>query len=121
MRAFWISLILFALMAMLIAGSMVMNRHVSSHMREMVEALPESPNPGVTDDLEAFWLKWRAYMRPTMNQTIWRSVNDLVGSLAAYAGLGEEGKPEYVGAKRQLLAAIEEMSRPERAALANLL
>lgn len=116
MRAFWISLVLFLLMLLLVAGSMVMNRHVSFRMRSMVEALPDVPSEGETDELEAFWHTWRSLMRLTMNQTVWRSVNDLTASLAAYATLGKEGVPEYVGARRQLLCAIEEMSRPEWAA-----
>jgi hypothetical protein len=114
-------MVLFLLMAVMIAGSMVMNRHVSGTMRAMAEGLPDEPAEAEVEALEAFWLKWRAYMRPTMNQVVWRDVNDLVGSLAAYAELGEEGRPEYVGARRQLLFAIEEMSRSERAALNNLL
>lgn len=121
MRAFRISMALFLLMLALIAGSMAMNRHVSGTMRAMAEGLPDEPVEAEVEELEAFWLQWRALMRPTMNQVVWRDVNDLVGSLAAYAALGEEGRPEYVGARCQLLLAIEEMSRPERAALVNLL
>jgi len=120
-RAFWISAALFLIMAALIAGSMVMNRHVSESMRAMTEDLSDMPTPSGTDELTAFWHRWRRLMRPTMNQTTWRCVNDLVQSLAAYNALGEEGAPEYVGARRQLMCAIEEMSRPERAALENLL
>lgn len=120
MRAFRISLVLFALMAALIVGSMVMNRYVSGRMRDMTEALPESPDEEAAAALEDFWEQWRAWMRPTMNQVVWREVDGQVAVLAAYARLGDEGKPEYVGAGRQLLCAIEEMSRPERAALQNL-
>lgn len=121
MKAFWISVALFLVMLAMVVGSMVMNRHVSGSMRALMEALPESPAPGATDALESFWGAWRAWMRPTMSQTTWRSVNDLVVSLGAYAMLGEQGTPEYAGARRQLACAIEEMSRPERAALQSLL
>ena len=121
MRAFWIATVLFLLMALVIVGSMGMNRYVCGTMRRMTEALADDPVAGAGDGLEAFWLRWRAWMRPTMNQTVWRGVNDLVASLAAYADLGESAAPEYAGVRCQLLLAIEEMSRPERAALQNLL
>ena len=121
MRTFWIAAVLFLLMAAMIAGSMAMNRHVCGVMRAMAQALPEAPAVGSGDALEVFWLRWRAWMRPTMNQTVWRTVNDLVVSLASYADLGEQAFPEYTGARHQLLLTIEEMSRPERAALQNLL
>ena len=75
MRAFWIAAVLFLLMAAMIAGSMAMNRHVCGAMRAMAQALPEAPVVGSGDALEAFWLRWRAWMRPTMNQTVWRTVN----------------------------------------------
>jgi hypothetical protein len=37
-------------------------------------------------------------------------------ALAQYAALGEAATNEYVGARTQLLCAIQEMSRPERVA-----
>lgn len=117
MRAFRISLVLFLIMACMIVCSMVMNRHVSGSLRSMVAALPEHPQAGRTGALAAFWHRWRAWIRPTMNQTTWRAVNDTVGDLAAYGELGEEAVAEYVGTKSRLLGAIEEMSRPERLGL----
>ena len=75
MRAFWIATVLFLLMVLVIAGSMGMNRYVSGTMRRMTEALADVPVAGAGDGLEAFWLRWRAWMRPTMNQTVWRTVN----------------------------------------------
>jgi hypothetical protein len=123
MRAVRISLVLFSLMIAVIVGNMIMNRYVSGTMRTMVEGLPpilDEQSLSSMEELKAFWGRWRSWMRPTMNQTIWRSVNDLVGDLGAYGELLEEGTPEYVGARARLLSAIEEMSRPERAALENL-
>ena len=55
-----------------------------------------------------------------MNQTVFRTVNDLVGDLGVYTPLLDGGIPEYAGARARLLSAIEEMSRPERAALDSL-
>ena len=55
-----------------------------------------------------------------MNQTVFRTVNDLVGDLGVYTPLFDGGIPEYAGARARLLSAIEEMSRPERAALDSL-
>jgi hypothetical protein len=110
-------------MAAVIVGSMIMNHYVSETMRSAIEALPPSPDEQALlsiEELTAFWRRWRRWMRPTMNQTVWRSVNDLVGDLGVYAPLLDEGIPEYVGARERLLSAIEEMSRPERAALENL-
>ena len=123
MRAVRISLVLFLLMAVVIVGSMVMNRYVSGTMRRTVEALPAVPDEAAlhsVGELTVFWGRWRRWMRPTMNQTVWRSVNDLVGELGVYTPLLDGGIPEYAGARERLLSAIEEMSRPERAALENL-
>ena len=123
MRAVRISLVLFSLMIAVIVGSMIMNRYVSGTMRTMVEGLPPTPDEqslSSIEELTAFWGKWQRWMRPTMNQPLWRSVNDLVGDIRAYGALLEQGTPEYVGARERLLSAIEEMSRPERAALENL-
>ena len=123
MRAVRISLVLFLLMIALVVGSMVMNRYVSETMRQAVEALPAIPDEQAVlsvRTLTDFWGRWRGWMRPTMNQTVFRTVNDLVGDLGVYTPLLDGGIPEYAGARARLLSAIEEMSRPERAALDSL-
>ena len=123
MRAVRISLVLFSLMIALVVGSMVMNRYVSQTMQKAVDALPAIPDEQAilsVHELTAFWGRWRGWMRPTMNQTVFRTVNDLVGELGVYTPLLDGGIPEYAGARERLLLAIEEMSRPERAALSNL-
>ena len=123
MRAVRISLVLFSLMIALVVGSMVMNHYVSGTMRQTVEELPAIPDEQAilsVRELTAFWGRWRGWMRPTMNQTVFRTVNDLVGELGVYTPLLDGGVPEYAGARERLLLAIEEMSRPERAALGNL-
>ena len=123
MRAVCISLVLFLLMIALVVGSMVMNRYVSETMRQAVEELPAIPDAQAVlsvRTLTDFWGRWRGWMRPTMNQTVFRTVNDLVGDLGVYTPLLDGGIPEYAGARARLLSAIEEMSRPERAALDSL-
>ena len=123
MRAVRISLVLFLLMIVLVVGSMVMNRYVSETMRQAVEELPAIPDEQAVlsvRTLTDFWGRWRGWMRPTMNQTVFRTVNDLVGDLGVYTPLLDGGIPEYAGARARLLSAIEEMSRPERAALDSL-
>ena len=123
MRAVRISLMLFLLMIALVVGSMVMNRYVSETMRQAVEELPAIPDEQAVLSVRAltdFWGRWRGWMRPTMNQTVFRTVNDLVGDLGVYTPLLDGGIPEYAGARARLLSAIEEMSRPERAALDSL-
>ena len=123
MRAVRISLVLFSLMIALVVGSMVMNHYVSQTMQKTVDALPAAPDEQAilsVRELTAFWGRWRDRMRPTMNQTVFRTVNDLVGELGVYTPLLDGGIPEYAGARERLLLAIEEMSRPERAALGNL-
>ena len=123
MRAVRISLVLFLLMIALVVGSMVMNRYVSETMRQAVEELPAIPDEQAVlsvRTLTDFWRRWRGWMRPTMNQTVFRTVNDLVGDLGVYTPLLDGGIPEYAGARVRLLSAIEEMSRPERAALDSL-
>ena len=119
MRTVCISLVLFLLMIALVVGSMVMNRYVSETMRQAVEELPAIPDAQAVlsvRTLTDFWGRWRGWMRPTMNQTVFRTVNDLVGDLGVYTPLLDGGIPEYAGARARLLSAIEEMSRPERAA-----
>ncbi|MBQ7398207.1 MAG: hypothetical protein IJW09_05215 [Clostridia bacterium] len=123
MRTVCISLVLFLLMIALVVGSMVMNRYVSETMRQAVEELPAIPDAQAVlsvRTLTDFWGRWRGWMRPTMNQTVFRTVNDLVGDLGVYTPLLDGGIPEYAGARARLLSAIEEMSRPERAALDSL-
>ena len=123
MRAVRISLVLFLLMIALVVGSMVMNRYVSETMRQAVEELPAIPDEQAilsVRTLTDFWRRWRGWIRPTMNQTVFRTVNDLVGDLGVYTPLLDGGIPEYAGARARLLSAIEEMSRPERAALDSL-
>lgn len=123
MRAVRISLVLFLLMIALVVGSMVMNRYVSETMRQAVEELPAIPDEQAVlsvRTLTDFWGRWRGWIRPTMNQTVFRTVNDLVGDLGVYTPLLDGGIPEYAGARARLLSAIEEMSRPERAALDSL-
>lgn len=123
MRAVRISLVLFLLMIALVVGSMVMNRYVSETMRQAVEELPAIPDEQAilsVRTLTDFWGRWRGWMRPTMNQTVFRTVNNLVGDLGVYTPLLDGGIPEYAGARARLLSAIEEMSRPERAALDSL-
>ena len=123
MRAVRISLVLFLLMIALVVGSMVMNRYVSETIRQAVEELPAIPDEQAVlsvRTLTDFWGRWRGWMRPTMNQTVFRTVNDLVGDLGVYTPLLDGGIPEYAGARARLLSAIEEMSRPERAALDSL-
>ena len=123
MRAVRISFVLFLLMIALVVGSMVMNRYVSETMRQAVEELPAIPDEQAVlsvRTLTDFWGRWRGWMRPTLNQTVFRTVNDLVGDLGVYTPLLDGGIPEYAGARARLLSAIEEMSRPERAALDSL-
>lgn len=123
MRAVRISLVLFVLMGVVIVGSMIMNHRVTSHMYRVVDALPPVPDAQVGEalaELEAFWQRWREWMRPTVNPNTWRSVNNLVETLAVYGQLGSKTEAEYVGTRIQLLLAIKEMSRPEWAALENL-
>ena len=124
MRALYVSVVLFLLMLGVIASSMVMNRHVCKEMQQALEALGDKPTEEAVArlaELQAFWLRWRDLVRLTVNQTIWRAVNDSTMALVAYGELGDEALPEFVGAKTQLWCAVQEMSRPERATLKTIL
>ena len=124
MRAFYISAVLFVLMLCVIGGSMAMNRHVCGRMQAELEQMPDKPGDEAAErlfEMQSFWLRWRGLMRLTVNQTVWRAVNDPMMMLTQYAALGEDATPDYVGARVQLLCAIQEMSRPERAALGTIL
>ena len=124
MRAFYISIVLFTLMLLVIVGSMVMNRYVCGHLQSELEAAPDVPTPDALARLTAlqdFWSRWRGLLRLTVNQSVWRAVNDPMMALMQYATLGEEATADYAGARAQLLCAIQEMSRPERAALETIL
>ncbi|MBE6619837.1 MAG: hypothetical protein E7625_00535 [Ruminococcaceae bacterium] len=123
MRAFYISVVLFVLMLLVIGGSMAMNRYVCGHMQAELEKLPDEPSPEAVEQLvslQAFWVRWRGWMRLCVNQVVWRAVNDPMMTLVPYAALGQEATNEYVGARIQLLCAIQEMSRPERVALSSI-
>lgn len=124
MREFYVAVVLFLLMLGVIAGSMAMNRHVCGRMQEALEGVGEEPTAEALarlEELQAFWHGWRDLVRLTVNQTVWRAVNDATTALVAYAELGDEALPEFVGAKAQLLCAVQEMSRPERATLKTIL
>ena len=124
MRALYVSVVLFLLMLGVIASSMVMNRHVCKEMQQALEALGDKPTEEAVArlaELQAFWLRWRDLVRLTVNQTVWRAVNDSTMALVEYARLGDEALPEYAGTKAQLLCAVQEMSRPERATLKTIL
>jgi hypothetical protein len=124
MRAFYLSIVLFLLMLGVIASSMAMNRHVCGRMQEALDAVGDDPTAEALahlEEIQAFWLGWRDLVRLTVNQTVWRAVNDSTMALVEYARLGDEALPEFVGAKAQLLCAVQEMSRPERATLKTIL
>ena len=124
MRAFYLSIVLFLLMLGVIVSSMVMNRHVCGRMQEALEGVGEEPTAEALarlEELQAFWHRWRDLVRLTVNQTVWRAVNDSTMALVAYGELGDEALPEFVGAKTQLWCAVQEMSRPERATLKTIL
>ena len=79
MRAFYLSIVLFLLMLGVIASSMVMNRHVCGRMQEALEGVGEEPTAEALarlEELQAFWHGWRDLVRLTVNQTVWRAVND---------------------------------------------
>ena len=100
-----------------------MNRYVCGHMQAELEKLPDEPSPEAVEQLvslQAFWVRWRGWMRLCVNQVVWRAVNDPMMTLVPYAALGQEATNEYVGARIQLLCAIQEMSRPERVALSSI-
>lgn len=124
MREFYVAVVLFLLMLGVIAGSMAMNRHVCGEMHKALDAVGDDPTAEALarlEELQAFWLGWRDLVRLTVNQTVWRAVNDSTMALVEYARLGDEALPEFVGAKAQLLCAVQEMSRPERATLKTIL
>lgn len=119
MRAFYISVVLFLLMVAVIGGSMAMNRYVCGHMQAELEAMPDVPTQEAVERLSAlqdFWMRWRGWMHLCVNRGAWRAVNEPMTVLVQYAALGEAATNEYVGARTQLLCAIQEMSRPERVA-----
>ena len=118
MRAFRVSLVIFALMVVLIAVSTVYGRHVCREMESLVEALPDTPSVaavGQTDTLSRYWQAQTAYLRPLVNRTVVRTMSDLVGDLSVYADPATDAVPEYRAARRKLLGAIDEMRRAEKA------
>ncbi len=119
MRAVRISLVLLVLMAAVMTLSVCMNRHVCGTIKGMLQALPEQAAEVKATDaaaLEEFWRAWRGWMRPVMNTNLWRSVNDLLGDVVLYGRMGDQAAVEYAAARHRLFTAIDEMSRPERAA-----
>ena len=123
MRSIRISVGLFLLMAAVVCAGVIMNYHVCTAMTHMLNRLPEQAaaiHSYQVEELESFWQTWQKWMRPTMNPNIWRSVNDLVGDVCLYGRVGESAAVEYAAARQRLLAAIKEMSRPERVAHGSL-
>ena len=118
MRAFFASLVIFALTLALIAVSTVYGRHVCREMAVLVEALPDEPSSEAVaqaEQLSRYWQSQTPYLRPLVNRTVVRTMSDLVGDLLVYADPATEALPEYRAACRKLLGAIDEMRRSEKA------
>lgn len=115
MRAVRISLVLLLAMAAVMVACVTMNGHVCGRMKDLVNALPaqtERVREEQMAELSAFWSKWSERIRPTVNASLWRTVNDLTGDVVLYGRIGERAAVEYAAARQRLLDAIDEMSRP---------
>lgn len=115
MRAVRISLVLLLAMAAVMGACVMMNGHVCGRMKKLVNELPTRAEEVQAEEmgkLSAFWSEWSGRMRPTVNASLWRTVNDLTGDVVLYGGMGERAAVEYAATRQRLLYAIDEMSRP---------
>ena len=90
MRAVRISLVLLLAMAAVMVACVAMNGHVCGRMKDLVNALPaqtERVREEQMAELSAFWSKWSERIRPTVNASLWRTVNDLTGDVVYTAVL----------------------------------
>ncbi len=119
MRAFRISLVLFALMIALIVVGTWVGRCVCDKLQCMTEALPETPGEYSAAQavvLRDYWQRQLPRLRPIVSRIFLRTVSDLVNDLTAYASPDADSVGDYRAARAELLEAIDEMRRAERAA-----
>lgn len=117
MRAFRISLVLFAVLVALIIVGTWYGRHVCDELQSMTDALPDAPEDeggGQVMALMAYWQRQTPYLRPIVNRTVVRTMSDLISDLAIYAA-EEDSTADYRATRERLLGAIDEMRRSEKA------
>ena len=118
MRAFRISLVLFALTIALIVIGTWYGRDVCDKLEQMTLSMPDEPSDEAITGavaLQKYWQGQLVWLRPMVNRTVVRTMSDLVGDLAIYAAPTLDAAPEYRSTKQKLLGAIDEMRRAERA------
>ena len=118
MRALWISLVIFGLMIVLIVVGTWYGRRVCDDMQAAVNALSDEPSDATASAADALrdeWQRRAPYLRPIVNRTLLRTLDDLVNDVAIYADPALDALPEYCSAKQKLLGAIDEMRRAEKA------
>lgn len=117
MRAFRISLVLFALMIVLIGVSTVYGRRVCDKMQDMLDSISDEPGEQVAEQAEKlrdYWQKQTPYLRPIVNRTVVRTMSDLISDLAVYAGEAENAA-DFFATRQKVAGAIDEMRRSEKA------
>ena len=118
MRALWISFVIFGLMIALIVVGTWYGRRVCDDMQAAVNALSDEPSDATASAADALrdeWQRRTPYLRPIVNRTLLRTLDDLANDIAIYANPALDALPEYCSAKRKLLGAIDEMRRAEKA------
>ena len=117
MRAFRISVALFAALLVLIAASTVYTLRVCRAMQDALAALPDEPSEQAAQRCQALRDDWQGrtrLLRPLVNRTGIRTTSDLLIDLALYAEDGESAA-EYRATMQKVMGAIDEMRRAEKA------
>ena len=119
MKAFWISILLFAL---LLGGIFVNARFIhrtSDTLTEYAEELSESSCRAQTlEELEAFWEKRRPLISLTVGFRELDHFGEVIAQLRWAHDLGDE--TEFLRYRSLLLDAITELSRTEQFSVENL-
>ena len=117
MRAFRISLVLFALMIVLIGVSTAYGRRVCDRLQDMLASISAEQGEQAVEqakELRNYWQKQTPYLRPIVNRTVVRTMSDLISDLAVYAG-EVENAADFFATRQKVAGAIDEMRRSEKA------
>ena len=117
MRAFRISLVLFAALLTLIAISTAYGLRVCRVMQDTLMALPDDPSEqavAACGGLRDYWQAQTRFLRPLVNRTVIRTMSDLLIELTLYAEDGESAA-DYRATREKVMGAIDEMRRSEKA------
>ena len=115
MRVSVVAGILLVLLVALVVGNAFYLKNTTSHMEDMLNALPDRPeedSPQEVRELQAYAKRHKPYLGLSVNFSVLDRVIELCESLRIYAEIGDV--MNYRITKATLLDAVEDMGRLEK-------